>query len=119
MKRMKREEVFEYLAPGWKWIAMDGGGDWFVHAEKPRRKWESDSWEGSIYEWCAIAIDYDGPWEDSLTKRPREKIFYSVPSPAQVIMFSENHAPVNAIHSFNEAPPEVADWYHRIMEESK
>ena len=121
MKRMKREEVFEYLDPKWKWIAMDWSGMWSVYTLEPIRN--SNYWYPCTYtgpkEGLLLTIDYNGPWEDSLMERPRKSVRYYIGEHSIALYYLEHLDDRNDSVLPAEAPPEVADWFHRIMEESK
>ena len=116
MKKMTREKAFEYLPEKWEWIAMDKDGDWAAYSQVPDRLktfWIMADSEGD-YANIAVSIDYTGPWEDSLMERPREKVLYYIDC-GEVILTTE---PKVIIHCY-EAPHMVADWFHKVMEESK
>lgn len=84
---MKPIEVFQFLKPEYKWIAMDESGIWRGHkvpvvnyfGEKDvfdKFYWaylykEKGGAEQPFYTCLdGIDIDYDGDWKDSLFERP-------------------------------------------------
>ena len=112
-KKMPREKVFEYIEEDY--IMMDKRGRWWAQEECPALNRSSPvCWTGGICFPLYIAIDYDGPWEDSLMERPREKVLYYIDC-GEVILTTE---PKVIIHCY-EAPHMVANWFHKVMEESK
>ena len=114
MKRMKPKEVFEYLAEEWQWITIDSNGDAYIHQEEPEKT--KHGWDSDHQEWCPITIDFAWSWEESLFERPKKIVMASVKD--SVIILYTDPVPYIVTHS-SLAPPEVAEWFHRVMEQSK
>ena len=116
MRRMSPEDVFEYLDERWKCMFQCAAGEWVITEESPPLN--KYGWVlGESAKWLPIAIDYDGPWEESLMERPREKVGY-IPMPAtnEILLYGIN--PDNNREDSNpKAPPEVAEWFRKVMEE--
>jgi len=122
MKSMTREEVFEYLPDEIKWISCRKVGDWWGHTEKPKRTlWQYES-EGMFY--IPINIAYSGTWEDSLMERPGQEVMwrlYNSDNALALVIFRGGNPPAGGRKSElpELAPPEVAAWFRKVMEESK
>lgn len=118
MKRMKPLEVFEYLDEKYRfivgWRSAHPEWHWYYSAERPEitnAGWKCD---GLLIR-LPIAIDFDGPWEESLFERPKPKVMYD--RDASLHYYNRNCCDIEPL--CYESPPEVAAWFHKIMEESK
>jgi len=77
-KRMKIADLWDYLPPEARYVAMDADGEgsaWYWFDKKPGLAevgyWHANGGEAEYHE-IAIAIDYSGDWKDSLHERPQE-----------------------------------------------
>ena len=122
-KKMPREKVFEYIEEDY--IMMDKRGRWWAQEECPALNRSSPvCWTGGICFPLYIAIDYDGPWEDSLMERPGQEVMwrlYNSDNALALVIFRGGNPPAGGRKSElpELAPPEVAAWFHRVMEETE
>ena len=114
MKRMKPKEVFEYLDEEWKWIAKYPSDRWFASAVKPDKA-QLVTWNTSRGITIPIAIDFDGPWEESLFERPKKKVKYYLGDFAVELYYEVPPGCPTA----PDPPPAVAAWFRQVMEQSK
>lgn len=56
----------QFIDPSYKWLVMDGDGEWRVHGDKPASlvyAWHSEGHEASLE---GLTLPYDEHWKDSL-----------------------------------------------------
>ena len=69
---MKPQEIFKYIKPEYKYIAMARHGEWYAYEIIPQRtaRTFAPAVEDVIYTCIqALPVEYEGDWKDSLMCR--------------------------------------------------
>lgn len=72
-EREENDSVWSQIPEKYKWLAMDGDGEWCCHIEKPVI--DGIDWYSSLYEhlncFSNLEPTFNGNWKNSLMERPK------------------------------------------------